>query len=219
MIVMKKFVWVSILCWSALVVGAADATWLTDRPKAQAQARTEGKIVLVDFTGSDWCGWCIKLQKEVFSKPEFQLWARANAVLVEIDFPRGKKQSAEVKTANEALARNYGIKGFPTIVLLSSEGKRLGTVGYTPGGPAAFITEVRKVAPKSGQAAQAPSDLTAQARPRPAAVPEAGEPAADRSRQSEQSQTQVPADFATEHATPRRRPWSRPPPPTQTPML
>ena len=84
-------------------VNAAASEWLTDLPKAQAQAKEEKKMVLLDFTGSDWCGWCIKLHNEVFSKPEFAEYARKNLVLVEVDFPRKKKLGAEQKKANEAL--------------------------------------------------------------------------------------------------------------------
>ncbi len=174
---MKKFFWNVILCCSALMVSAAESTWLTDLPKAQAQAKAEGKIVLVDFTGSDWCGWCIKLQKEVFSKPEFLQWAKANAVLVEIDFPKRKKQADDLKKANDALARKYGIEGFPTIVVLNGDGKKLGNLGYTPGGPQPFIDEVKKLSPKSAKAGKGQADLTVQARTRPDGAAPTEEPA------------------------------------------
>ncbi len=72
-------------------------------------------MVLLDFTGSDWCGWCIKLQKETFSKPEFQKFAAESLVLVELDFPRGKEQSEELKKQNQELAEKFGIQGFPTL--------------------------------------------------------------------------------------------------------
>src|SRR5438093_919127 len=68
-----------------LPLTTAAATWLTDLPAAQAAAKAEKKIVLLDFTGSDWCGWCIRLKNEVFSQPEFDAFANANLVLVEVD--------------------------------------------------------------------------------------------------------------------------------------
>src|SRR5438552_7159697 len=83
---------------------ARAAEWLTDLPAAQAAAKAENKIVLLDFTGSDWCGWCIRLRNEVFSKPEFDAYANDNLVLVEVDFPRQKSQSAALKQANRVLA-------------------------------------------------------------------------------------------------------------------
>ena len=132
-----------------LGVNAAASEWLTDLPKAQAKAKEEKRMVLLDFTGSDWCGWCIKLHNEVFSKPEFAEYARKNLVLVEVDFPRKKKLSAEQKKANDALQQKYRIDGFPTIIVLNGEGKKVGKLGYLPGGPKAFIAELEKVKGKA----------------------------------------------------------------------
>jgi thioredoxin-related protein len=127
-----------------LPVCAGEAQWLTDLTKAQAQAKAEKKMVLLDFTGSDWCGWCIKLNKEVFSKPEFEEYAKKNLVLVEVDFPRNKKMSEAQKKANDELAQKYKIEGYPTIILLNGEGRKLGELGYMRGGPKAFIAELEK---------------------------------------------------------------------------
>ena len=131
-----------LLATSAL--GEGKPGWLTNYKQAQEIAKSDKKLLLVDFTGSDWCGWCIKLDKEVFSKPEFQDYAKKNLVLMEADFPRTKKLSATEQSQNEELAQQYGIQGFPTIVVLNSEGKKVGEVGYTPGGPSAFIAELEK---------------------------------------------------------------------------
>jgi len=124
-------------------VNAAESTWLTDLPKAQAQAKAENKIVLMDFTGSDWCGWCIKFKKEVLDTPEFQDYAAKNVVLVEVDFPNKKPQSADLKKANDALKTKYQIQGYPTLVVLDKDGKEIGRqVGYSKGGPKAFIAKL-----------------------------------------------------------------------------
>ncbi len=125
--------------------GAAELQWVTDLPKAQAKAKTENRLVLMDFTGSDWCGWCIKLNKEVFSKPEFVEYAEKNLVPVEIDFPRKKTQSAELKKANQQLQAKYKIEGYPTIIVLNGQGKKVGELGYQPGGPKAFIASLEKL--------------------------------------------------------------------------
>ena len=116
-----------------------DATWLTDFETAQARARSECKLLLIDFTGSDWCPPCILLNRQVFSQPEFAEYAGQHLVLLEVDFPRRKKQSAEQKAANEKLAERFGIDGFPTVIVLDSNGKKIGELGYMPGGPKAFI--------------------------------------------------------------------------------
>jgi thioredoxin-related protein len=144
------------LCKSAgaavLVILLTNATafaggegWMTDFEAAKAQAAEKGKPMLVDFTGSDWCGWCIKLKKEVFSQDAFQSYAEDALVLVEIDFPRSKEQSDEVKAQNEALAKKYGIRGFPTILLLSPEGELIGRTGYQPGGAAKYVAHLKEV--------------------------------------------------------------------------
>src|ERR1039458_9663377 len=106
-------------------VNAAENNWPTDLPKAQAQAKAENKIVLMDFTGSDWCPWCIKFKKEVLDTAEFQEYAAQNAVLVELDYPHKKVQSGELKEANAALKAQYDIHGYPTLVVLNKDGKEI----------------------------------------------------------------------------------------------
>jgi protein disulfide-isomerase len=135
----------AILCGA----GAEDLKWLTDLDKAKAQAKAEKKSIMLDFTGSDWCGWCIKLNNEVFSKPEFAKYAKDNLVLVEVDFPRGKKQTEEVKKANQALQEKYKIEGYPTIIVLNSDGEKIGETGYVEGGPKAFIAKLDEIKKKS----------------------------------------------------------------------
>lgn len=130
---------------ATLVLSASAGEWLTDVPQAQAQAKKDNKLVLMDFTGSDWCPWCIKLRNEVFDTQEFKTYADKNLVLVEVDFPRKKAQSAELKKANAALERKYGIQGYPTVIVLNGEGKKVGELGYQPGGPKPFIAALNKL--------------------------------------------------------------------------
>lgn len=125
---------------------AADLTWLTDMSKALDEARNQKKAVLINFTGSDWCGYCKKLESEVFQTKEFADYASKNLVLVKADFPRRTEQTAELKTANAALKTKYAepFKGYPTLVLVDAAGKKLGqTVGYAPGsGPKPVMKEL-----------------------------------------------------------------------------
>jgi protein disulfide-isomerase len=123
----------------------AELSWLTDYKQAQQQAKENNKLLLLDFTGSDWCGWCVVLKREVFSRPQFKDYADKNLVLMEVDFPRKKVQANAVRMQNEELAQKYGIEGFPTIVVLNGEGKKVGELGYMPGGPEAFIAELEKL--------------------------------------------------------------------------
>ena len=124
---------------------ASKPGWVTDQPKALEKAKAEKKLVLMDFTGSDWCGWCMKLDKEVFSTPEFQKYAQANLVLLELDFPHKKVLPPALKSQNAALEQKYGIQGYPTIVVLDAQGNKVGELGYQPGGPQAFIAELDKL--------------------------------------------------------------------------
>lgn len=138
------------LCVATFATTAIAASgWSDDYDKAVAQAKTDKKMVLLDFTGSDWCGWCIKLDKEVFSKPKFKEYAKENLVLVEVDFPQGKRLPKKTKEQNEKLKAEHGIRGFPTIVVLDPEGKKVGQLGYMEGGPEAFIAALEKLKTKS----------------------------------------------------------------------
>lgn len=126
-------------------VAAAKSGWLTSYEQAQKEAQSKNRLLLMDFTGSDWCGWCIMLDKEVFSKPEFKEYASKNLVLLELDFPRRKQMPAETVAQNEKLLMKYGIQGFPTVVIFDSSGKPLGALGYTAGGPQAFIEQLERL--------------------------------------------------------------------------
>ena len=146
---MKKVLLGLVMGWVAWQVSAADVNWMTDFTAAQKKAKDEKKLVLMDFTGSDWCGWCIKLNKEVFTTKEFTDYAKDNLVMVEVDFPRRKQLSDDQKKANEKLQSKYGAEGFPTIVVLNSEGKQVWKqVGYMQGGPKAWIAKLDEVKKK-----------------------------------------------------------------------
>ena len=124
----------------------AESAWLNDYKKAQEEAKANNKLLLLNFTGSDWCGWCIKFDKEVWSQPQFKDYARDNLVLVELDFPRRKDQPVEVKKQNVQLAQQYEVLGFPTIVVLNSNGQKLWQFdGYFLGGPEAFVAQLQKL--------------------------------------------------------------------------
>jgi protein disulfide-isomerase len=135
------------LLFAVSLVPFAHATkegWLDDFEKAKAQAKAENKKILLDFTGSDWCGWCKKLDSEVFSQQEFKDYAAKKLVLVEVDFPKGFKLPEATKKQNDALASKFQIRGYPTIVVLSAYGTKRGELGYFEGGPKAFIKALEK---------------------------------------------------------------------------
>lgn len=125
---------------------AGESAWLHDYEAAKKQAKEENKPILINFTGTDWCGWCIKLEKEVFSKEEFLKYAKGNLILMEVDFPKKKEQTKEVIAQNKALDKEFKIEGYPTIFLIDSEGKKLSEdIGYREGGAQAYVDHLKSL--------------------------------------------------------------------------
>ena len=119
--------------------------WETDFKKASSAASASGKYIMLDFSGSDWCGWCIKLEKEVFSQDAFKDFTEKNLVCVLVDFPRRIEQTREQKQQNWNLATKYGIKGYPTIIILSPDGEPVGKTGYLQGGSRKYVQHLNEI--------------------------------------------------------------------------
>ena len=140
---MKKIFFGLLAGFALWTAAAADLDWQTDVPKALAQAKTDNKLVFMDFTGSDWCIWCKKMDEDTFAKPEFADYAKKKLVLVQLDFPNGKTQSDDLKKANKALAEKFKVEGFPTLLALKPDGTVAWRVdGYLEGGPKALINKL-----------------------------------------------------------------------------
>jgi thiol:disulfide interchange protein len=135
-------------CSLALLLAASAARaaeWTEDYTAAIAQAKKEHKMVLLDFTGSDWCIWCQRTDKEVFETQKFKDFADQKLILVRLDFPKAKAQSDAIKAQNSALQDKFGIDGFPTLIVLSPNEKVVfSQLGYKEGGPDAFIAQFPK---------------------------------------------------------------------------
>jgi thioredoxin-related protein len=132
--------------------GAPDL-WFADFDKAVDEAKKQKKDLLVDFTGSDWCGWCIKLDEEVFKHESFLTGAQKHFVLVKLDFPNAEEIKAKVPNPkrNQELQEKYQIQGFPSILMMTVDGEVFGKSGYAPGGPEKYlemVTEKATVAKK-----------------------------------------------------------------------
>ncbi|MEZ6092913.1 MAG: thioredoxin family protein [Pirellulaceae bacterium] len=99
--------------------------WTESMPEAQQRAANEGKLIMALFTGSDWCTYCKKLERDVFSEPEFQNWASQNVVALKLDYPKLSRQSPAVAQQNKALLSQYGteVRGYPTILFLDANGQ------------------------------------------------------------------------------------------------
>lgn len=140
-------------------------TKTTDAPKkngdwyiyiedAKAESDKTGKPILANFTGSDWCGWCIRLKNEVFVTPEFKKWAKENVVLLELDFPRKSQLPDDLKAQNSSLQQAFQVRGYPTLWAFNLQFNdatkqfninALGSIGYVAGGPSEWIKKTNEV--------------------------------------------------------------------------
>jgi thiol-disulfide isomerase/thioredoxin len=153
---MKKIILSLSLLFSAYLIQAQSITWHTDLKVASEIAMRENKPLMLFFTGSDWCGWCIRLQNEVFRKPEFEAWANQNVISVELDFPRNKPQEENLKAQNQQLGQMLGVQGYPTCWFVTPtigannqiSVNPLGSQGYVAGGPSAWIQGANVFLPK-----------------------------------------------------------------------
>ena len=144
---MKKILVVCTLLFGSLnLYSQENDGWLLNFDKAAELSMKTGKPILANFTGSDWCGWCIRLKKEVFVTPAFKKWANENVILLELDYPRRTPQTEEIKKQNRELQQFFKVRGYPTLHMFNvgiAEGKTqitaLGKMSYLPGGPTPWI--------------------------------------------------------------------------------
>lgn len=149
---MKKIAFIFFLTLGTIAVNAQELKWYTNVNDAMKVSQKTKKPLFLFFTGSDWCGWCMRLQKEVFKTQEFTKWAEKNVILVELDFPR-KAQDEATKQQNAQLAATFGIKGYPTVWFADAEKtkdgkvnfKALGSSGYIAGGPATWLENANAI--------------------------------------------------------------------------
>ena len=153
---MKKIVITLFLILGSLTIQAQELTWQTNINKAMEISKKSKKPLFLFFTGSDWCGWCIRLQKEVFKTPEFVKWASDNVILVELDFPRKNEQTEAVKMQNAQLQQQLQVRGYPTVWFVNTSKtadakvnlNALGSSGYVAGGPQVWIEGANQIIKK-----------------------------------------------------------------------
>ena len=147
---MKKYLFLFIMIVNIMIFTSCSANasaeddfmWTEDYALALQNAKETGRSILMNFTGSDWCVWCIRLKNEVFSQQEFMDYAEANLILFKADFPNKLPQSDELKMQNQTLAQKHHIEGFPTIVLIDSSENVLARTGYQQGGAAPYVKHI-----------------------------------------------------------------------------
>ena len=152
---MKSLMLTLLLSVSTLITWSQTATtlsWYTDVSLASQAAAAENKPMLLFFTGSDWCGWCHRLQREVFNTPAFTTWASSDVILVELDFPRNKVLPQNIMEQNQMLQQQFGVQGYPTVwfVNVTKEADKLNLAplsssGYLQGGPEVWITNAKAI--------------------------------------------------------------------------
>lgn len=152
---MKKILVIMVLLVSTNVFAQEKSEaldWNTNLVTAVDKAIADEKPLLMFFTGSDWCGWCKRLQAEAFVKPEFEKWANENVVLMELDFPRRTPQEQAIKEQNMNILRMFGVRGYPTIWFVNPTKNgseinfgKIGSTGYVRGGAQAWIAEADRI--------------------------------------------------------------------------
>lgn len=149
---MKKIAITLFLVLGSLTIQAQEVKWQTDMNEAMKISKKSKKPLFLFFTGSDWCGWCMRLQKEVFKTPEFEKWAKKNVVLVELDFPRKTAQDPAIQRQNAELQQTFAVQGYPTVWIVNASKKdgkinleKLGSTGYLAGGPTTWLANADQI--------------------------------------------------------------------------
>lgn len=125
---------------------AADYLWMKDAQAAGAASKINGKYVLLAFSGTQWCGWCIKLEQEVFSRPAYKEYAAGNLICVLLDYERnGRPVERRLASQHTGLLSAYAVRAFPTVLVLNPAGKVIGRTGYRRGGPEAYVEHLKEV--------------------------------------------------------------------------
>lgn len=146
---MRRRVTRMLALFASLLMPLSAAPWTSDFEAALKEAKASDQAVLIDFTGSDWCAWCIKLTKEVFDQPEFEAGVKDKFVLVELDYPKDKGRVTEaVAMQNGALLKRYPIKGYPTVLLCDAEGRPFAATAYQEGGAEKYLTHLNELLAK-----------------------------------------------------------------------
>lgn len=149
---MRKIICLFVFLGMFQLVSAQELTWHTDINKAIELATKENKPLFLFFTGSDWCGWCIRLQNEVFKKPEFATWAKKNVILVELDYPRKTALEPSLKAQNDEMQKIFSVTGYPTVWFVKPQKtpnginlQQMGKMGYLAGGTPSWLLAADRI--------------------------------------------------------------------------
>lgn len=135
----------SLSCWA----WAWGEGWLLDWEQARQLSQSSRRPVMMEFTGSDWCGWCTRLREEVLDTPRFKEWANTRVILLEVDLPMFTRQEEPRRRQNEALAKKFQVDTFPTVIFLDDKGQEIGRLEYLEGGPEPWVKAAEKILQRS----------------------------------------------------------------------
>lgn len=141
----------------AVAWAAEPEGWSTDFEQAKKLATEKKLPILMDFSGSDWCIWCQRLDSEVFAQKAFKDYAKDNLVLFLADFPMRAKQADELRAQNRKLQSSYRVAGYPTVVLVNAQGEESARTGYVKGGADAYVTHLQSLLGAAKPAVAAPA--------------------------------------------------------------
>ncbi len=152
---MRKTGFVFLFFIATVMLQAQELVWRNNLNEAVQLSEQTKKPLMLFFTGSDWCGWCMRLQNEVFKKPEFAIWANEHVVLVEVDFPRKPTFSTDIQNQNKALQEFFGVSAYPTVWFVNATKSndkvafsKLGSSGYMAGGAAVWLNAANDILKK-----------------------------------------------------------------------
>ncbi|MFN4173818.1 MAG: thioredoxin family protein, partial [Parachlamydiaceae bacterium] len=149
----------ALLCCCFFTEVKGELAWQTNYQSALSQAKSSGKPIVLFFTGSDWCGWCKKLEQEALNTPEFKQLAGDKFIFVLLDFPMNKPSDPTLVEQNKQLQQRYNIKGYPTLIILDKDGQQIGSTGYRAGGARAYAEHLLKIVQDYNQYHQKVSQL------------------------------------------------------------
>jgi len=145
MTTLLSFLFLSTALQAAVEKSSSPLNWVTSYEEAVNQSKSTSKPIILFFTGSDWCGWCHKLEREALDTADFAQAAGDKFIFVKLDFPMNSQLPSNLTAQNKQLQKKYDVRGFPTIIILDSQERQIGTTGYRSGGGAQYAQHLFKI--------------------------------------------------------------------------
>lgn len=145
MTMLLSFLFLSTALQAVVEKSSSPLNWISSYEEAVNQSKATSKPMILFFTGSDWCGWCHKLERESLETPDFARAAGDKFIFVKLDFPMNSQLPSNITAQNKQLQKKYDVRGFPSIVILDSQERQIGVTGYRPGGGQQYAEHLFKI--------------------------------------------------------------------------